>query len=374
MKCTISLTQDCNLNCSYCYIKRSSKTMSTRTLKQSIDFIYQQLPTNETAEIKLSGGEPFLELALILQTVNLIEEHPRWDPERIKLSISSNGTIYSPTIADYLRRHNIDLTISCDGYPMIHDRLRRYPSGEGSSHHIEKNIGNYLRFFPGLTINAIYTPGTIRALPETIRYLSGLGVRRIQLTPDFCAVWSDTSASYLQDIYSEVADLHLEWHKQKDPHYINLIDNKLALLEQDGSLNKRTCQREFALSSTGTIYPCEHLIGDDSGEHAIGTLETGLDLDRLLHCSPQEPEKCSECNLAHYCTTRHTRQYANSPQDPHAAFICASEKAAIHAAFRTFQQMKDTDSPILIEYLAEHPTLDSAADLGKKSRNRIFGI
>jgi len=37
------------------------------------------------------------------RVVGMVESHPQYDPERVALSITTNGTIFNPEIASFLK-------------------------------------------------------------------------------------------------------------------------------------------------------------------------------------------------------------------------------------------------------------------------------
>ena len=65
---TITLTQSCNLKCSYCYENnKSPKVMTFNVAQQIIDKELQNKDKYTGFEIDLFGGEPFLQFELIKQ-------------------------------------------------------------------------------------------------------------------------------------------------------------------------------------------------------------------------------------------------------------------------------------------------------------------
>ncbi len=60
MECTLYLTDDCNLKCSYCYEgnKKNKSYMSEATLEKVLNFIAQNNRPNDPIDLLLLGGEP----------------------------------------------------------------------------------------------------------------------------------------------------------------------------------------------------------------------------------------------------------------------------------------------------------------------------
>ena len=75
MKATISLTHDCNLNCSYCYSgKKFNRKISLDTAKRAVDLIFEKTKIGEELTIGFFGGEPILEFNLIKELTKYIRK------------------------------------------------------------------------------------------------------------------------------------------------------------------------------------------------------------------------------------------------------------------------------------------------------------
>ena len=63
---TLTLTEACNLHCTYCYEHHSSnRIMNISTAKTIIDREFNDLVGYDSIEFDLFGGEPFLEFDLM---------------------------------------------------------------------------------------------------------------------------------------------------------------------------------------------------------------------------------------------------------------------------------------------------------------------
>jgi uncharacterized protein len=65
MKCTLLLTQDCNLDCSYCYVRKREAVMDLETAAKIIDFVYARTAAEEVIHFGFFGGEPLLQFGLL---------------------------------------------------------------------------------------------------------------------------------------------------------------------------------------------------------------------------------------------------------------------------------------------------------------------
>lgn len=133
MKYTLSVTQQCNLECDYCYIGKKQETVSVDVARAAVDHIFDRTPPTENIDIGFFGGEPLLKFPLIESITSLIRSHPSYDANRVTLSIVTNGTIFDDTIGTFVRDHKIDLCVSADGPTAVHDRYRWFRGGKGSA-------------------------------------------------------------------------------------------------------------------------------------------------------------------------------------------------------------------------------------------------
>jgi uncharacterized protein len=367
-KYTLLVTQECNLRCSYCYVNKINYRMPFPIAKKVIDFAFSNTSSEEKIDIGFFGGEPLLEFNLLKDITTYIEDHPSYERDRSVLSITTNGTIFSDEIAEFLRSHSIGFCVSCDGPRVVHDLFRRYPTGEGSSVIVEKNIRRALDVLPWVVVNAVYHPKTFQYLPEVIEYFSSLGLRQIYLNPDFSAPWSKNEAELLKGILRQVGDLYMKYYLQGKPHFISFIDSKITVILRGGYQPHEKCQmgkREFAFSPQGNIFLCERLVGSgDYNKHCLGNIEDGLNIGEwTCQMSPDQslnPE-CLACSLKNYCMNwcGCSNYFATGYYHQVSPFLCASEKASIQVAFEIFQKLEEQLGPTFMEHLSGSPFLNS---------------
>ena len=368
MKYTLFLTERCNLACDYCYVRKSDERMSLGLAEQIVDFAFRHTPLSEEVDIGFFGGEPLLEFPLLQKIVKRIEEHPAFDKCRAKLSVVTNGTLLYSEIVHYLKQHAVALNISCDGCPEVHDKFRHFPNGAGSSRLVERGIRTALEIFGCVPVNAVYRPETIHRLPETVDYLCSLGVRQLHLNPDFSAPWTERHADDVPGIYRSIAERYMKFYRDGRPHFISLIDCKIALILRGGYHPMERCRMgegEFAFSSSGRIYPCERLAGTDPEKHSIGSTDGLINIGPLRdHFSPGPPVNtpCLSCGLQEYCMNwcGCSNYFMTGSYNRVGPFLCASERAAIELAFDVFRSLEAELGPTFIDHLGGRGAAPSA--------------
>ncbi len=350
MKFTLCVTLTCNMSCSYCYIKHRELNMSDEIAKQAVDFIYNTTPPEERIEIGFFGGEPLLHPGLVEKIVHMLREHQAYAASDIDMTLVTNATRLNDEIIQQLVDWGMGISVSCDGPPMIQDRFRRFMDGSATSALVEKNLKLLVTKLPGVMVNAVYGPETAPNLVQSVDYFSSLGVRRIYLSPDFSARWTAQDAACLADVYDALGKRYCDYYRAHDPHYISLIDSKIAVILRGGYQKQEQCSMgrgEFAITPQGNIYPCERLIGDGSGNsHCIGTLETGPQLERLachMVSGDEINKKCALCELQNFCMNwcSCSNFFATGFYNWMSEFVCASERSALQTAMNVVEDLGD---------------------------------
>lgn len=364
MKYTLCITQECNLSCTYCYIGKKHASMSPDTACAVVDFMFEGASGDEIIDIGFFGGEPLLRFGLIKSITSMIKSHRLYDPDRLFLSVITNGTVFSDEIAEYLTAQGIEIGISCDGPPSVQDRFRRFPDGSASSAVVEETIKQVVGTFPGVLVNAVYTPATLACLPETVEYLVSLGLKRIHLNADYSAAWTKEHIDVLRDAYAAVAQRYSDYYRMGKPVYIDIIDNKITVMLRGGYQPAERCSMgkgEFAFAPSGNIYPCERLVGaDDSSVHCIGNVADGVDPGRMacrVNVDSDVNAECTECGIRDYCRNwcGCSNYFSSGYYNRVGPFLCAAEQAAVKVAFGVFEELEKELGGVFVEHLSGRP-------------------
>jgi uncharacterized protein len=359
MKYTLFLTHRCNLACEYCYVSKNSDRMSLETAAKIIDFAFRNTPPAEEIELGFFGGEPLLEFPRLCEVTRLIQTHPQFDSRHVNLSVTTNGTLLTPAIIEYLARNEILPTISCDGPPRVQDRYRRIAGGGASSALVETGIRTALQMLRHVPVNAVYGPTTLTTLPETIDYFSALGVREIYLNPDFSARWTAADVDRIPEVYDAVAQRYRRYYRDGRPHYISLIDSKITVLLRGGYRPTERCRMgegEFAFTASGRVLPCERFAAEHPDVHSIGATRGMVQIQLLrdhFAAGPPVNEPCQSCTLRDYCTNwcGCSNYFMTGHYNRVGPFLCASERVSIELAFGIFRDLEAELGPTFMDHL-----------------------
>ena len=105
MKIYNSVTQNCNLNCTYCIQSKFTTQCDLKVSYSALD----RLP--DSGEMVFFGGEPLLKFKEILNTVDYLNSSGK----KYKFSLITNGKLLTMPVVKILNKLNITTTISWDG-------------------------------------------------------------------------------------------------------------------------------------------------------------------------------------------------------------------------------------------------------------------
>jgi len=107
----VVLTTSCNLSCAYCFQDvRTDRSMSWRVLRSALDLLL--CSDHPKPELIFYGGEPLLELPLMIRAVEYLEAQ---GGAKVRASLFTNGTLLDRGTLRLLARHGVDTQISFDG-------------------------------------------------------------------------------------------------------------------------------------------------------------------------------------------------------------------------------------------------------------------
>ena len=166
-KLVLELTNNCNLRCTYCgytinekkkqgkshgsnvlSLKNAKRAISNYLLEYTllIDKLqdHNDLLTHNPPNISFYGGEALIVFGLLKEIVNYIKEicknYDKIKYDDILISLTTNGTLITSEIADFLIKENIYVSISLDGPPIENDKNRVFRNGKGTGKIVENVI------------------------------------------------------------------------------------------------------------------------------------------------------------------------------------------------------------------------------------------
>ena len=313
----LHVSHDCDLRCRYCFAGTGSfharrSLMSYETGKQALDFLVANAGERKLLEVDFFGGEPLLNFEVVNQLVAYGREIERATGKHIAFTLTTNGTNLTPDIADYLNAEMVNLVLSIDGRPAVHDAMRPFPDGTGSHARI---LPKFLDLVSKRGDKAWYARGTFTRrnldFSRDVLYLHDAGFEQISVEPAVLPPDSPLSLrqedlpAILAEYETLAADmLALEKTGKSFTFFHFMID-----LENGPCIKKRVsgcgagCEY-VAVTPEGDIYPCHQFVGREGFK--LGSVWDGTRDAALTQCFEQanaltKPD-CAGCWARLYCT------------------------------------------------------------------------
>lgn len=288
---SIWTTTYCNLKCTYCYEGQEKNRiyMDRKTADQVIEFIKNDFDDEELI-INFHGGEPFLNFEIIRYMVEKIEQ--QFSDTVIQFTATTNATVLTDEIVDFITYHHFGLTVSIDGTKQSHNHTRKYQNGKGTYEIVRKTVEKLLSKDRSLRIRMTITPDNVRELYENVLNIVALGLTTIVPAIDsYDNRWSEEDFDVL---------------KEKIGKLRNMLAKDITLsLFEPLTYCGQFCTGGYVskhIYCNGDIYPCGISCGND--EFKIGDIYIGIDkqkLDSLYEYGYKECKDCKGCDLKMYC-------------------------------------------------------------------------
>lgn len=135
----IFTTNSCNLNCSYCYVKRNETHMTNETYLRINELFLNMLNTKKVDFVvyRLAGGEPLLVFNKWKDHISAFLDKSN---KNSFVSIITNLTILNKEMIEYFIKHNIGFGISLDGF----NYSKPFLNGNSSAKIVMNNIDRLL--------------------------------------------------------------------------------------------------------------------------------------------------------------------------------------------------------------------------------------
>ncbi|MDU9389929.1 quinohemoprotein amine dehydrogenase maturation protein [Pseudomonas japonica] len=133
----LNVNTGCNLSCTYCYKEdldkpSAGKRMDVETAVASVEMLLRESPDEPVYTVVFFGGEPLSNRKLIEYMVDYCERRFAEAGKRVEFVMTTNATLLTEEIVDYLNAHRFGLSVSIDGPKTVHDRNRITVGGQGT--------------------------------------------------------------------------------------------------------------------------------------------------------------------------------------------------------------------------------------------------
>jgi uncharacterized protein len=303
----LHVTNACNLDCPYCYVRKSSEMMSAAIGLEAVEAIFRTALKHGFRRVKLkyAGGEATLHFRLLRQlhhrAVQLAEE------TGLSLTevVLSNGVHLRHEDAQWLRDEGIKLMISLDGVGELHDRLRPLKKGGATFERVAHTIDAIIlplgmRPDISMTVTGVNAHGAAdvarwalleRDLPLSFNFYRQnlLSATRAELALEETAIIDGLLAAYAV----------IETNLPTRPFFNGLLDRVQA------EAHAHTCGvglSYMVITHIGQLAQCQMHLDQPAAPNLIGELLPILAAAPIQNLSVDQKNGCRSCEYRYRCS------------------------------------------------------------------------
>jgi uncharacterized protein len=324
------VTDSCNLKCFYCYEVttgfHAKSQLSTQDAVAIVDEYLAATGPRKDVTITFFGGEPLVNFPAIRRTVEHACARGRELGKRVGFTITTNATLLTDDIADFLVQHRFGVMVSIDGDEEAHNRWRVDKQGRGTHEKVVAGI----RLLLAKQLAAGVQPVKLRATMTSTNfdrdkiaaYLRSIGDVRIMVGASTGTAFEKATDSITEVHQEEIfqrLDAAIEDILQRasngrapprDSHVVDGLQKLHAQIrsrQHAAPATPNICgvgRNMLAITPKGDYFPCHRYVGMPAWQ--IGSRrDGGVDQNRLqtyykrIYDSFQE--HCTKCWMRFRC-------------------------------------------------------------------------
>lgn len=292
----LNVTNQCNLSCQYCYEfgedkiatpEGKKKFMDWETAQQSVDYLFAESGDRPSVHITFFGGETLMNFPLMKRIVDYARDQAASLGRSVEFSLTTNATLLSSTIIEFLATNGIGVTVSMDGPKEMQDKFRIFSNGKGSYDIIKPKVQELIAKHRSRPVGARVTMTSgamdVRKIYQHLKHELGfheVAFAPVTTSPDRAYSINDPGMDSILAQFSELADEYLEAALRNEHHGFSNVSDTLAELHQ-GVNKSLPCGAGLGMvgvGPSGDIAPCHRFV--DSDAHVIGHISTGIDQEK----------------------------------------------------------------------------------------------
>ncbi len=313
----LHLAHDCNLGCRYCFAGQGkfggqAGFMSVEVGRDALELLFKNSGSRQHVEVDFFGGEPLLNQKVMFQLVEYGKKRAVDYGKEISFTLTTNALLLNQEVAHFLNQQDMNVVLSIDGRPAVHNAMRPLVGGADSYALVVKKIKEFLntRNYQKYYVRGTYTNHNLDFTADVL-HLVDLGFKEVSIEPviasseDEYALQDEHLPNIMRE-YVRLADIMLERKgTEKEFHFFHFnLD-----LSGGPCLPKRLtgCNagvEYFAVDPQGDLYPCHQFVGQK--EFIVGNVSQGILREDIRSYFAQShvyaKEDCQKCWAKYYCS------------------------------------------------------------------------
>jgi uncharacterized protein len=313
-------TEQCNLNCTYCYIpetmRRYGTQMDTDDVLAALDRLHtyfrSHMPEDRMPQVIFHGAEPLLAKDAIFAGIDAFGD-------RFRFGVQTNATLLDDQAIDFLTSRGVGIGLSLDA-PMAEaaDRTRKRWNGVGVFDRVVQAIDR-LDGYAGFNVICTMTTRNLPYLSDMVEFLHARKVPACMLNVTRCTMPGartvhgedqDVAKAYIAAL-ERTHQLYRETgRKLVVANFANILISILAPTARRLMCDISPCgggRSFFALAPNGDLFPCSEFIGlpkFNGGNLFRQSVDEVLDSEAFRMVTGRKVEdvaECSQCPVRHFC-------------------------------------------------------------------------
>lgn len=352
----------CNMTCEYCFYcdeqeKRSRKNygfMSLETLRNVIRKTV--LHAEGSCMIAFQGGEPSLAgLDFFRRAVEYARYYNRKNIP-VRFGFQTNGTLIDKDWCEFFRQNRFLVGVSADGTRELHDRYRRFRSGDPTWDHVLNNIRMLEQYGVEHNILTVVHKETAANIQQIYRFYKEMGwdfqqyitcldplyekpgCRRYSLTPQLYG-------QFLNELFDCWYDDYLNGCQPYNRQFENYVQNLSGYIPESCEY-RGICGIQYVVEADGSVYPCDFYMLDD---YLLGNINThtifSMDERRreigFLKKSQEISSECASCPWMKICRSGCMRCRMESAPGEYKNYFCEGYRMFFEHCFPRLKKIAE---------------------------------
>lgn len=289
------VTENCNLNCVYCYEhEKNSKIMTFDRAKEILNAQLADYESSEPVVIEVFGGEAFANFSLIRQIEEYLSQN--YSHLQIFYETTTNGTLVHGEVQKWLAEHKDQffIALSLDGTQDMHDRNRKFANGKGSFTNIDLEF--FARTWPGCPAKMTVSENTLPNLAEGVIYLDSLGFK------------CDTTLSVgIEWDYEKNRQIFIQELEKLIDYYVENPEKELCtLLNMDLRLVFAPIDEDYRFCGAGLDMVCFDTAGNQYPCQGFAPVSLGREAEKYKNFDNKKfrfssENSCKNCSWVRLC-------------------------------------------------------------------------
>lgn len=308
MSAWVHLTNQCNLDCSYCYIWKDNSKMTEENMNKIISSITNTVNEEKLERLHLSfaWGEPLLNFKWLKYFIENLNSNLEFKPS---YSITTNATLLSDSNLPFLKENKFRLYVSLDWLEKHNDNQRFYKNWKWSFQNIIKWLEKAIDYlWNKITVWIVVTPFNLWWLKDLTKFLleKNIQFKYSFYRPNEKNAYKDLNFKLFLDDLERVLLECFDYIEKNSYNWFNpeIIFDKFSIRWK---WTEKVCsmwENYFAISHKWEIAPC-HMIQEEK----LFNIENNTNLLRKLEETWKdfnydiEDLHCDTCNIKNICRT-----------------------------------------------------------------------